>query len=92
MFLMSYRVLVRVAPDQNIKRGVNKMVFVTLITGQHECGDQEHPNRSLTMEEASVFLLVRLSVSSASAALISTVFLRILNRRNQDGVCKFIFN
>ncbi|KAM6895260.1 inner nuclear membrane protein Man1 [Xenentodon cancila] len=30
---------------------------LAVIAGQHDCGDQQHPNRSLTMEEASAYLL-----------------------------------
>lgn len=35
-------------------------IFITdyLIAGQHDCGDKQHPNRSLSMEEAIVFLVV----------------------------------
>ncbi|XP_026182080.1 inner nuclear membrane protein Man1 [Mastacembelus armatus] len=29
------------------------------IAGQHDCGDQKHPNRSLSMEEASEYLLTQ---------------------------------
>ncbi|XP_038594923.1 inner nuclear membrane protein Man1-like [Micropterus salmoides] len=29
------------------------------IAGQHDCGDQQHPNRSLSMEEASAYLLAQ---------------------------------
>lgn len=30
-----------------------------VIPGQHDCGDQKHLNRSLSMDEASAYLLVR---------------------------------
>lgn len=34
-----------------------KMLLV-VIPGQHDCGDQKHPNRSLSMDEATAYLLV----------------------------------
>lgn len=32
--------------------------FDIIIAGQHDCGDQQHPNRSLSMDEASAYLKV----------------------------------
>lgn len=32
--------------------------FNLVITGQHDCGDPNHPNRSVSIDEASLYLLV----------------------------------
>ncbi|XP_071773365.1 inner nuclear membrane protein Man1 [Centroberyx gerrardi] len=42
--------------DLILKLLLNLHDHLAHIAGQHDCGDQQHPNRSLSMEEAAVYL------------------------------------
>ncbi|XP_069012493.1 inner nuclear membrane protein Man1 [Embiotoca jacksoni] len=45
--------------DVILKLLLNLHDHLALIAGQHDCGDQQHPNRSLSMDEASAYLLAQ---------------------------------
>ncbi|XP_035531048.1 inner nuclear membrane protein Man1-like [Morone saxatilis] len=45
--------------DLILKLLLNLHHHLAYIAGQHDCGDQQHPNRSLSMDEASAYLLAQ---------------------------------
>ncbi|XP_008277000.1 inner nuclear membrane protein Man1 [Stegastes partitus] len=45
--------------DVILKLLLNLHDHLAFIAGQHDCGDQQHPNRSLSMDEASAYLLTQ---------------------------------
>ncbi|XP_030296338.1 inner nuclear membrane protein Man1 [Sparus aurata] len=49
----------KVEKDLILKLLLNLHNHLAHIAGQHDCGDQQHPNRSLSMDEASAYLLAQ---------------------------------
>ncbi|XP_075932399.1 inner nuclear membrane protein Man1 [Anarhichas minor] len=45
--------------DLILKLLLNLHDHLANVAGQHDCGDQQHPNRSLSMKEASAYLLTQ---------------------------------
>ncbi|XP_023142284.2 inner nuclear membrane protein Man1 [Amphiprion ocellaris] len=45
--------------DVILKLLLNLHDHLAFIAGQHDCGDQQHPNRSLSIDEASAYLLTQ---------------------------------
>ncbi|XP_078137755.1 inner nuclear membrane protein Man1 [Sander vitreus] len=45
--------------DLILKLLLNLHDHLAHVAGQHDCGDQQHPNRSLSMDEASAYLLAQ---------------------------------
>ncbi|XP_068162805.1 inner nuclear membrane protein Man1 [Antennarius striatus] len=49
----------KVEKDLILKLLLNLHNHLAHVAGQHDCGDQQHPNRSLSMDEVSAYLLAQ---------------------------------